>query len=273
VRAGFHTADITPALGMEKPGGYGKSYVQQIHDPLKVRAAVFEHEGTTLAFVGVDTCDLPLANRYVGDVRQMIERQCGIPVGNVMLGASHTHSGGPLSWFELSAFAGAPELVRTLVRDHSTNPDPLYLDWVQRQIVTAVSEAQRQRVEVRLSVGSGREEESAFNRRFTMANGRVYTHPGKGNPDIVAPAGPIDPEVGVLAAWTGADELLGCVVTFGCHCTTFSGGVSADYVSYLEQTAQGVMGRQAGVVFLQGASGDVTQVDNRSLRPSEHGER
>jgi len=189
-----------------------------------------------------------------------------------MLAASHTHSGGPLSWYEPAAFAGAAGLVKTLVRDHSTNPDPQYLDWVAGQIVSAVSEAHRRREEARLSIGSGREDQSGYNRRFQMANGRVYTHPGKGNPAIVAPAGPIDPAVGVLGAWSTTGTLLGCLVNFGCHCTTFSGGISADYVSYLEQTIQAVMGPQAVVVFLQGASGDVTQVDNQSLRAREFGE-
>ena len=33
-----------------------------------------------------------------------------------------------------------------------------------------------------------------------MRDGRQMTHPGKGNAEIVRPAGPIDPEVGVLAA-------------------------------------------------------------------------
>jgi len=272
VKAGFHVTDITPPIGMEVPGGYGKSYSRQIHDPLKARAAVFEQDGTALALVGVDTCDLPLSNRLLAQVRQEIERRCGIPGDNVMVGASHTHSGGPLSWYELNAFAEAPELVRTLVREHSTNPDPLYVEWAGRQIVSAVHEAYRARQEARLAVGRGVEDQSGFNRRFRMANGRVYTHPGKGNPDIVAPAGPVDPEVGVLAAWSLGGELLGCVVNFGCHCTTFSGGISADYVCYLERTIQGAMGQQAGVVFLQGASGDVTQVDNRSLRAREFGE-
>ena len=54
MKAGFHTADITPALGMEAPGGYGKVYIQRIHDPLKVRAAVFESGETTVAFVGIE---------------------------------------------------------------------------------------------------------------------------------------------------------------------------------------------------------------------------
>ena len=113
----------------------------------------------------------------------------------------------------------------------------------------------------------------AFNRRFRMRNGRVYTHPGKGNPDILEPAGPTDPEVGVVAAWTPEGEWLGCVVNFSCHCTVFGGGVSADYVYYLERTIQGGMGHDAPVVFLNGACGDVTQVDNLSLRAPEFGEK
>jgi neutral ceramidase len=272
VRAGFSVADVTPPLGMEVPGGYGKSYAKQVHDPLKARAAVLEQQDTTLAFVGVDTCDLPLSNHWRDAVRREVERRTGIPGPHIMLGASHTHSGGPLSWYEPSAFAQAPELVRTLVPEPSPNPDPLYLDWAARQTISAVCEAHRQREEAQLSIGSGRETEAGFNRRFRMANGRVYTHPGKGNPDIVEPAGPTDPEVGVLGAWSTSGRLLGCLVNFGCHCTTFSGGISADYVYYLEQTIQAVMGPRAPVVFLQGASGDVTQVDNRSLRAREFGE-
>lgn len=272
VQAGFCVVDVTPPLGMEVPGGYGKSYAKQVHDPLKVRAAVLAQQDTTVAFVGIDTCDLPLGNHWRDEVRREIERRCGIPGVHVMLAASHTHSGGPLSWYEPAAFAGASDLVQALVREHSPNPDPLYLAWAARQTISAVCEAHRQRQEALLAVGSGREDQAGYNRRFRMANGRVYTHPGKGNPDIIGPAGPIDPEVGVLGAWSITGRLLGCLVNFGCHCTTFSGGISADYVSYLEQTIQAVMGPQAVVVFLQGASGDVTQVDNQLLRAREFGE-
>ena len=101
------------------------------------------------------------------------------------------------------------------------------------------------------------------------------THPGLGNPEIVEPAGPVDPEVGVIGVWDAQDpnKLLGCVVNFSCHATTSPGGVSANYIYYLEKTIQGYYGKNAVVVFVAGASGDITQVDNRSASVYPGGDR
>jgi neutral ceramidase len=130
--------------------------------------------------------------------------------------------------------------------------------------VAAVCQADGARQEARCGVGRGVEDKVAFNRRLRMQNGRTYTHPGQGNPEIAGYAGPTDPEVGVLGAWNREGKMLGCVVNFACHATTSPGGISASYVYYLEQTIRGCMGKECVVVFLQGFSGDVTQVDNLS---------
>jgi neutral ceramidase len=119
----------------------------------------------------------------------------------------------------------------------------------------------------------GHEPSISFNRRFLMRDGRQLTHPGKGNPEIVRPAGPIDPDVGVLAARAPDGRLLGLFVNFACHLTVMGGdGFTADYVYPLRESLRRYYKNpQLPVGFLLGAAGDVTQVDN--LRPGrEFGE-
>lgn len=271
INAGFARTDITPPVGAEMPGGFGKSYITAIHDPLGVHAAVFDDGLCPLAFVSVDTCEIqsPL---FFNAVCAGIAARTGIAAANVLIAATHTHSGGPLSWLHPDEFSNAPDDVRALMTQHIIHADATYFEHVIRQTITAVCEAWRNRVPARLSAGSGREDSVAFCRRFRMKNGRAFTHPGKGNPDIVAPEGPIDPEVGVLAAWDERGPLLGCIVNYACHCTTMGGtAASADYVAPLAQTIRGVFGPQAVVLFLPGAMGDITQVDNQNLRLPEFG--
>jgi hypothetical protein len=62
------------------------------------------------------------------------------------------------------------------------------------------------------------------------------------------------------------------VVNYACHSTTNPGGISANWVYYMEQTIKGAFGKDCVVVFLQGASGDVTQVNNLNPNKNRSGE-
>lgn len=259
---GFAETDITPEIGMEQPGGYGKSYHRSFHDPCKVRAAVFEEGGKRVAVVGIDA--LAIRRAQVQAARQAIYEQCGIAPEAVLIAASHSHSSGPTAMILPDEYDHASEAVQELAYQKSSCADADYLEHVVRQIVAAVVQADRNRAPARGGVGSGHEDQVAFNRRFRMRNGVTYTHPGRGNPDIVQVAGPTDPEVGVIGVWDEQGELLGCLVNFACHATTNPGGISANWIYFLERTIRGVMGDQAVVVFLPGCAGDVTQVDNLS---------
>src|SRR6187431_3462359 len=94
VKAGFAERDITPEVGMEVPGGYGKSFSKKIHDPCKVRACVFDDGKQRVALVGLDALGVP--RKLVLEARAKIAERCGILPEAVMIGASHSHSSGPI---------------------------------------------------------------------------------------------------------------------------------------------------------------------------------
>lgn len=270
-RAGFAEAGISPSIGMEQPGGYGKVFHRKFHDECKVRAAVFDDGVKTVALVGVDALMLP--RDLILATRREIHTRCGIHEGAVLIGASHSHSSGPTGFVQPGEYDHASSLVRTLAYEQSPAADPAYLELVRKQIVEAVCRAHAGRRPLRAGIGRGREDQVAFNRRFRMRNGQTWTHPRPGNPDIVGAAGPIDPEVGVIGAWDEAGKLIGCIVNYACHATTDPGGISANWIYYLEQTIRGVLGPEVVIVFLQGACGDITQVDNLSPYRNPAGEQ
>jgi neutral ceramidase len=260
IKAGFTERDITPEIGMEVPGGYGKSFSKRIHDPCKARIALFDDGAKRVVLVGLDALVIP--RQLVLEVRAQIQERCGIPGDAIMIAASHSHSSGPVGMVLKGEFDHASPLVQDLAYNKSSMADPRYLEKVRNAIVEGVVAADKARTDVTLAFGVGKEPTVAFNRRIRMKNGLSFSHPGKGNPESVEYAGPTDPEVGVIGVWTPEGQLAGCVVNFACHATTSGPWISANWPGYMEKVIQGYYGKSAPVVFLNGMSGDVTQVDN-----------
>lgn len=225
--------DITPDPGMEVPGGYVKEHFKAIHDPCKVRAAVFDDGNIRVALVGLDALIVP---RYVVLVaRKAIHQQGGIPPESILIGASHNYSAGPIAMVRPGQFDGASALVRHLAYDVSSDANAACVQCVQQEIVTAVCPAHSCRVGARCGFGFGKEDKVSFNRRLRMKNGVTYSHPGQGNLDIIGYAGPIDPQVGVIGAWDNDGRPLGCIVNFACHAATNPPGFSANWIYHMEK--------------------------------------
>ncbi len=275
MQVGFAATDITPSIGSERPGGFSKIFHTTVHDPLLATAAVISDGETTVGLVGLDA--LSVKRSVVEAARALIEEKTGIPGANVMVGCSHTHNGGPcfgaLPGDYLRDEVFDQDLCEDLAQNHSVAPDPEYLRYTATQIASAVILADQHKQDALLAEGRGEEASVAHNRRFIMRDGTQVTHPGKGNPDIIKPAGPVDPEVGVLSAWSPEGDFLGAVVNFTCHGTVGAGGIGADWPVYMRETITGALNDDAHVVFLNGACGDITQVDNLSMQDSESGEK
>lgn len=250
LQAGFGIGDITPAPGMEMPGGFSKRTGKGARDPLLAVACVVHDGKTPVALVGIDS--LFITRPTVEHARRLIQMRTNIPGDNVLVGANHTHTGGPIA-----SCLGCDE-------------NPMYLNQVAKAIADAVTSAWNGLHASEIGIATGREEHISFNRRFHMRDGREITHPGRpGTPfhdQIVRVAGPIDPDVGVLAVRRPKGEIAGIVVNFACHSTVVGGDqFSPDYAGYLRKHLQKHYGKDIPVVFLLGACGDITQVDNFSV--------
>ncbi len=203
LHVGFAETDITPKLGSQSPGGMQARRLNEVHDPLKAVAMVIQNDKATIALVGIDS--IFIGEEATADARKAIMAATKIPGTQILIGASHTHGGGPVATcFESDA-------------------DPEYVELVARRVAEAVISAFHALHAADLGDGFGHEPSISFNRRFLMRDGRQATHPGKGNPDIVKPAGPIDPDVGILAARAPNGKLLGLFVNFACHLTVMGG--------------------------------------------------
>ena len=277
IKAGFYTTDISLPIGYNMSGGYIRNLSKRSFDSLKIRAAAFSDGKITTAFVSVDSCGIDA--RFIQDALDDVKKLAGITYDAHIIAATHVHTGGHLRHGQLEQIEACkkhlPADVYSLMDPESLPvPDEPYYQFAKSQLATALIEAYLRLEEAEISVGKGVEGARAFNRRIKMKNGRTYTHGGKGNPDKVDYAGPIDPEVNVLGAWRKDGSLIGCIINYACHGTCMCGtdGSHGDWFQYTEEVIKKLVDEKAGVVILNGACGDVTQVDNFSLR-HDFGER
>lgn len=136
-QAGTGVRVITPNPLLPVSGGMGtpRNATEQKGD-LYVRALVVESKGTRVAFVGIDNLGWPSA---LGDrSRQLVK---GIPPENILIGATHTHSG-PDAY-------GFPD------KDGNFSVDVDYLNWCVESVAEAVNQAIENLEPAVLKVGIG----------------------------------------------------------------------------------------------------------------------
>ena len=222
VSVGSAEAVITPPVGTPMDGYSARQGVATaVHDDLHARALVLDDGRSRLAIV---SCDLVGVDwRLVARARELVQASTGIPGSEVMVAATHTHSG--------------PGGLR---RDM----DEALVDVTARQIAGAVRAADASKRPAVLKVGYGAVDSVSQNRRHP--DWPVQTRLTVLLADSPAP---MEPPVAAI-------------INFACHATVMNFDnllISADYPGYAVRTVQKVL-PGLPCLFLNGACGNVNPV-------------
>jgi neutral ceramidase len=250
LRIGAAAANISPPIGTPLAGYYYQRPCDGVLDDLYAKAAVLDDGRTRAALVVCDLVTLP--RRIVLEARKLIAERTGIPGANVMIAATHSHTG--------------PVLVRDSALDEVTGANsPLcrkYNEALPKRIAQAVADASAKLAPTRVSYARAEEHRIAFNRRYWMKDGTVGWNPGKLNPNIMRPAGPIDPEVGVVYFESADAKPQFTFVNFSMHPDTTGGTwASADYPGALARRLADYKGPDMLTIFANGACGNINHIN------------
>jgi hypothetical protein len=237
-------------------GNFRDDYAARgVHDPLCAKAVVLaDSQGTKAAVLAIDVCMLDRDN--VARVRQSIAAGCGVPPENVLVHATHTHSG--------PAISSALEMGIDLAR-HQADIEA-FLD----RAASAVAAANDCLAEGSLAVGYSREDRISFNRRLRRSDGTTQMNwealgPNFDPDQIEGTWGKIDPQVTCLVVEYKGEPTVG-VVNFGLHPAILAGDnwlYSADYPGYLTESLKRTIGDDFATVFLNGCCGNVNHINYR----------
>ena len=107
MRAGAGMVAITPPAGVPLAGYYHKRGASGVHDELYSRAIVIEKNGIQAAIVSLDL--ISTRRGFVEKARELINERTGIPSENVMISATHAHTGPVLADDRLFESQGASD--------------------------------------------------------------------------------------------------------------------------------------------------------------------
>ncbi len=268
IKVGVAVADITPPIGYRMSGYFSERLSTGTHDPLNAKAICFKQgdERAVLVF-----CDLSgMSPDVTSQARAMASEKTGIPAANIVIAATHSHTG-PLYFGALRKHFHDLALAKN---GEDAQEEVDYPAELTDKLVDVIMRAANVAAPARLETGVTKETRLSFNRRFHLKNGTVQFNPGKLNPNIVRPAGPIDPDVGIVLVHGGEEKKpIAALSVFALHLDTVGGTeYGADYPYYLELALQKSFGNDFVSLFGTGTCGDINHIDVSHDRPQKGNE-
>ena len=228
LQAGAATADISPVTSQFLCGyPHVKRWSTGIHDPLTSGALALDDGETRLLFITNDIINVP--KDLVARARQRIEAATGTPAANILITATHTHSG-PI------VVNRGPGSYDSVVPD----ADPAYVQLLEDGIVQAGVTACKNLHRAEIGLSLAHVDGIGTNRRD--------------------PKGPADPEIPVLAvrdadthAWIGIYQIYAMHPTVLHEDSTL---VSGDFPAMGRVYLQKALGSAVPILHSNGAAGN-----------------
>ena len=229
LRAGTSIIDISPKKGIELAGyPHFPRYNTGVHDPLYASCIYLDNGKEKIAIIAMDL--LFFSRKYVKAVRKEISKKTSIPVGNIFISASHTHSG---PWA-----AGRLDMEAL---EEGLDVDKDYVDELKGKLIDLAARAYSNTFNT--SLGSG----------FTVCGKEKGIGGNRRDPE-----GPADPKLWVTAIKDNSNTLKVAMVKYALHPTVIhedSTLVTADYPGYTREYLK-QKEPYMNLLFMQGTSGD-----------------
>ncbi|MEX2579979.1 MAG: hypothetical protein WD342_13050 [Verrucomicrobiales bacterium] len=266
LRAGTAAVDVTPTVFPMQLRS-GKS--DHVHDPLHIRAVAFENGEGRAVLALIDA--IGTGREMTDEAKAIVAKKTGWKPEEMLVSATHTH---------------------TAPKGGDTSPGRIaHQKRLEEGLVEALTEAIESLEPAKVGFSSDEEPSEVYNRRWYLKDGTMDKNPLGGydkvrtnapRPNLVKPAGPIDPEVCVVDVRTRRrGKPLGLVANYALH---YVGGVpkvteedgrvvgmaSADYFGEFSRIMPYRLSGNPPENFVSmmtnGTSGDINNIDFEQRR-------
>lgn len=230
---------INPKVPVSLAGYFSARMWDEILDDIFVSTIVISQGDTLSAIISCDIVTIP--HPVSESIYKKLSTFSKLDKHNTIITATHSHT--------------APEIRKR------PGFSAEYLEFFKNKIIASVKKALINLKDGELVSAKTEDSRFAFNRRYWMKDGTVVTNPGKLNPEIDCPEGPIDPEIPLLGI-KHKGELKVLLANISNHTDTIEGcGVSSDWNCFLRRRLEDKMGTNSMFIPLISPAGNINHFD------------
>ncbi len=230
LRAGAAAVDVTPTdLPVFVNGGMLSRIAKEVKAKLYARAIVVADGDKKLAIVVVDSCMVP--RKLLDTAKALASTTTGIPVSNMLIGATHTHS--------------APSTFGAL----GTPTDPKYEAFLVPKLAEAIKQADANLEPARVGAAVIDAGDFTAVRRWILRPDkmqvdpfgnrtmRAHMHTARNLDDVTGPSGPEDPDLSIVSFQSRDGRPIALLANFANHYVGAS-PLSPDYFGMFAERVQ-----------------------------------